>query len=110
MRRTGGFGQESASLEEESRASAWSGDVWFPGASVGMPGRFGRHSVFALPSAGLSVSILLSGNNGRADEVDSSGSFVRDQALLFLRFLPPFECFLIILIFNIWKIAPKEKK
>lgn len=75
-------------LEEESRASEWSSDVWFPGASAGMPGCFGRHAVFALPSVRSSVSFLLSGNNGCADEVDSSRSFVRHQDLLFLCFLP----------------------
>lgn len=50
--------------------------VWFPGASAGVPGCFGKHTVSALPSVGSSVSVLLSGNNGCADEVDSSRSFV----------------------------------
>lgn len=50
--------------------------VWFPGASAGVPGCFGKHAVSALPSVGSSVSVLLSGNNGCADEVDSSRSFV----------------------------------
>lgn len=43
----------------------------FPGTSVGMPGHSGRQIVFVLPSPGSSVSILLSGNNSCADEVDS---------------------------------------
>lgn len=58
--------------------------MWFPGASAGMPGCFGKHAVFALPSVGSSVSVLLSGNNGCAHEVDSSRSFDRHQDLLFL--------------------------
>lgn len=59
------------SLEKEACASQRSDDVQFPGASVGTPGHSGRQTVFVLPNKRLSVSLLLSGNNVCADEVDS---------------------------------------
>lgn len=90
-------------------ASKWSSNVWFPGASLDMPGSFGRHIVFALPSVGSSVSVLLSGNNGYVDEVDSSQSSVRDRALLFLCLLPPVNAFWLFL-FTIFGKQPRKKK
>lgn len=38
---------------------------------MGMPGRSGRQTVLVLPNTRSSVSLLLSGNNVCADEVDS---------------------------------------
>lgn len=42
----------------------------FQVAIVGMLSHFGTKNMFVLPSTRLSVTVLLSGNNGRADEVD----------------------------------------
>lgn len=42
----------------------------FEVAAVGMLSHFGSKNVFVLPSPRLSVTVSLSGNNGRADEVD----------------------------------------
>lgn len=37
---------------------------------MGPLSHFGSKNMFVLPSTRLSVTVLLSGNNGRADEVD----------------------------------------
>ena len=42
----------------------------FQVAALGLLGHFGSETVFILPSTRLSVTVLLSGNNGRADKVD----------------------------------------
>lgn len=42
----------------------------FQVAAVGLLSHFGSKNMFVLPSTRLSVTVLLSGNNGHADEVD----------------------------------------
>lgn len=113
MRCTGGSGQELGTLdplEEESRASEWSSDVWFPGASAGMPGCFGRHAVFALPSVRSSVSFCFLGIMAVQKRWTHRGASSDTRISSFSAFSQPCECFLVILIYNIWKIAPKRRK
>lgn len=42
----------------------------FQVAAVGSLSHFGSKNMFVLPSTRLSVTVLLSGNNGHADKVD----------------------------------------
>lgn len=42
----------------------------FQVAAVGLLSHFGSKNMFMLPSTRLSVTVLLSGNNGHAGEVD----------------------------------------